>query len=82
MHVHPPFQKKKKSKKIFSFYINYILKISGDHLLLQGRIQELEMRGAKLFGEGPGGRLRPPVGPGQSHGRGPMGQSPPEALGF
>ena len=40
---------------------------------LQGRSQELEMGGAKLLGEGSGGRLRPLVGP---------GQSPPEALGF
>ena len=32
---------------------------------LQGRSQELEMGGAKLLGEGSGGRLRPPVGPGQ-----------------
>ena len=33
--------------------------------LNQGRSQELEMGGAKLLGEGSGGRLRPPVGPGQ-----------------
>ena len=33
---------------------------------IQGRSQELEMGGAKLLGEGSGGRLRPPVGPGQS----------------
>ena len=45
-------------------------------LLVQGRSQELEMGGAKLLGEESGGRLRPPVGPGQSPGRGP------EALGF
>ena len=32
------------------------------------------MGGAKLLSEGSGGRLRPPVGPGQSPGR--------EALGF
>ena len=50
--------------------------------IYQGRSQELEMGGAKLLGEGFGGRLRPPVGPGQSHGRGPGGPSPPEALGF
>ena len=37
---------------------------------IQGRSQELEMGGAKLLGEGSGGRLRPPVGPGQSPGRG------------
>ena len=49
---------------------------------IQGRSQELEMGDAKLLGEGSGGRLRPPVGPGQSLGRGPGGQSPPEALGF
>ena len=48
----------------------------------QGRSQELEMGGAKLLGEGTVGRLRPPVGLGQSPGRGPGGQSPPEALGF
>ena len=50
----------------------------------QGRSQELEMGGAKLLGERSGGRLRPPVGPGQSPGRGggAGGQSPPEALGF
>ena len=34
--------------------------------LLQDHSQELEMVGAKLLGEGTGGRLRPPVGPGQS----------------
>ena len=51
-------------------------------IIFQGRSQELEMGGAKLLGEGSGGRLRPPVGPGQSPGRGPGGQSPPEALGF
>ena len=34
--------------------------------MLQGRIQELEMGGAKLLGVGSGGRLRPSVGPGQS----------------
>ena len=51
-------------------------------MMLQGRSQELEMGGAKIFGEGSGGRLRPPVGPGQSPGRGARGQSPPEALGF
>ena len=32
----------------------------------QGRSQELEMGGAKLLGEGYGGRLRPPVGQVQS----------------
>ena len=50
--------------------------------MTQGRSQELEMGGAKLFGEGSGGRLRPPVGPGQSPGRRPGGAKPPEALGF
>ena len=51
---------------------------------VQGRSQELEMGGAKLLGEGSGGRLRTPVGPGQSPAReaGGGGQSPPEALGF
>ena len=44
---------------------------------LQGRSQELEMEGAKLLGEGSGGRLRPPVGPGQSPGRGARGAKPP-----
>ena len=34
----------------------------------QGRSQEFEMGGAKLLGEGSGGRLRPPVDPGQSPG--------------
>ena len=43
---------------------------------IQGRSQELELGGAKLLGEGSGGRLRPSMGPGQSPGRGP------EALGF
>ena len=33
---------------------------------IQGRSEELETGGAKLLGEGSGGRLRPPVGPGQS----------------
>ena len=46
---------------------------------MQGRSQELEMGGAKLLGEGSRGCLRPPVGPGQSPGRGAL---PPEALGF
>ena len=41
--------------------------------LAQGRSQELEMGDAKLLGEGSGGRLRPPLGPGQSPGRGPGG---------
>ena len=49
----------------------------------QGRSQELEIGGAKLLGEGSGGLKRPPVGPGQSPGRGAGGGgSPPEALGF
>ena len=51
-------------------------------MYMQGRSQELEMGGAKLLGEGSGGRLRPPVGPGQSPVGGSGGQSPPEALGF
>ena len=48
----------------------------------QGRSQELEIGGAKLFGEGSGGRLRPPVGPEQSPGRGggPRGAKPPGEL--
>ena len=33
--------------------------------------------GAKLLGEGSGGRLRPPVGPGQSPGRGARGGAKP-----
>ena len=37
----------------------------------QGRSQELEMGGAKLLGEGSGGRLRPPVGPGGQGGAKP-----------
>ena len=45
----------------------------------QGRSQELEMGGAKLLGEGSGGRLMPPVGPGQSPGRGGQGG---KAVGF
>ena len=49
---------------------------------LQGRSQELEMGGAKLLGEGSGGRLSPPVGQGKALLGGPGGQSPPEALGF
>ena len=40
--------------------------------LHQGRSQELEMGGAKLLGEGSGGRLMPPVGPGQR----PGGEAP------
>ena len=44
---------------------------------VQGRSQEFEMGGAKLLGEGSGGRLRPPVGPGQSPGRGSRGAKPP-----
>ena len=44
---------------------------------IQGRSQELEMGGAKLLGEGSGGRLRPPVGPGQSPGMGARGAKPP-----
>ena len=45
--------------------------------MIQGRSQELEMGGAKLLGEGSGGRLRPPVGPGQSLVRGARGAKPP-----
>ena len=35
------------------------------------------MGGAKLLGEGSGCRLKPPVGPGQSPGRGARGEKPP-----
>ena len=45
--------------------------------VMQGRSQELEMGGAKLLGEGSGGHVRPPVGPGQSPGRGARGTKPP-----
>ena len=51
-------------------------------MYIQGRSQELEMGVAKLLGEGSRGRLRPPVGTGQSPGRGARGAKPPEALGF
>ena len=37
------------------------------------------MGGAKLLGEGSGGRLRPPVGPGQSPGREVRGAKTPES---
>ena len=38
---------------------------------------------AKLLGEGSWGRIRPPVGPGKSPGKGVGGgQNPPEAVGF
>ena len=47
--------------------------------VLQGRSQELEMGGAKLLGEGSGGRL----GPQWVQGKALVGgQIPPEALGF
>ena len=46
------------------------------YLLYQDRSQELEMEGAKSLGEGSGGRLRPPVGPGQALVGGPGGQKP------
>ena len=49
-------------------------------IFMQGRSQELEMGGAKLLGEGSGGRLRPPVGPGQSPGREARGAKPPRKL--
>ena len=39
--------------------------------------QELGMWGAKLLGEGSRGRLRPPVGLGQSPGRGVRGAKNP-----
>ena len=48
----------------------------------QGRSQELEMGGATLLDEGSGGRLRPPVGPGQSPGRGACGTPPPPGYGL
>ena len=51
------------------------VKSKEDHF--QGRSQELEMGGAKLLGEGSGGRLRPQVGPGQSPDRGARGAKPP-----
>ena len=47
------------------------------NISLQGRSQELEMGGVKLLGEGSGDRLRPPVGSGQSPGRGARGAKPP-----
>ena len=47
------------------------------NLFIQGRSQELEMGGAKLLGKGSRGRLRPPVGQGQSPGRGARGAKPP-----
>ena len=53
-----------------------------NYVPVQGRSQELEMGDAKLLGEGSGGHLRSPVGPGQSPGRGATGAKPPEALGF
>ena len=63
---------------------NYILIRRGVRTLnftvTQGRSQELEMGGAKLLGEGSGGRLRPPVGPGQSPGRGAKGGKAPRKL--
>jgi len=34
---------------------------------------------AEKYGEGSGGRLRPPVGPGQSPGGGLRGAKPPES---
>ena len=40
------------------------------------------MGGAKLLGEGSGGRLRLPVGPGQSPGRGPGGKAPRKLYGL
>ena len=46
-------------------------------LASKGHSQELEMGVAKLLGEGSGGRLRPPVGQGQSPGRGARGAKPP-----
>ena len=52
-------------------------------MLSPGRSQDFEMGGAKLLGEGSGDRIRPPVGPGQSPGRGGGGQGGSrEALGF
>ena len=47
---------------------------------MQGHSQELEMGGAKLLGEGSGGHLRPPMGPGQSPGRGDRGGKAPRKL--
>ena len=52
-----------------------------DHIYpSQGRSQELEIGGAKLLGEGSGGRLRPPVDLGQSPGRGARGAKPPGSI--
>jgi hypothetical protein len=49
---------------------------------LQGRIQELQLGGSKLFEAGGlGASLRPPVGPGWSPVGGPGGKAP-EAPGF
>ena len=48
-------------------------------IIFQGRSQELEMGGAKLLGEESGGRLRSPVGPGQSPGRGASVAKRPES---
>ena len=63
------------SRVVYAVCINY-------YVAQQGRSQELEMGGAKLLGEGSGGRLRPPVGPGQSPGRGQGGRAPRKLLGF
>ena len=56
-------------------FFQQIIELNGGNH--QGRSQELEMGGAKLLGEGSRGCLRPPVGPGQSPGRGakPPGSS-------
>ena len=51
----------------------------------QGRIQEFWLGGAWIFfskGMELGAVLRPPMGPGQRHGGGPRGRSPPEAPEF
>ena len=45
--------------------------------LTQGRSQEVETGGANLLGEGSGVRFGPPVGPGQSPGKGARGANPP-----
>ena len=54
-----------------------LMKIFHQSLSYQDRSQELEMGGAKLLGEGSWGHLRPPVGAGQSPGRGARGANPP-----
>ena len=47
----------------------------------QGRIHDFVLGGTKV-GEGSGVRVRSPMGPGQSRGRGPEGFRPPLATEF